>query len=100
MAASIEPGARRIGSNTFVTYNSTTLNHGPSYASAGLDNVALENPDGSKVLLVFNNASSAQRFTVTSRGRSFTHRLPAQAMTTFLWDRPAGYRSAGAATAG
>jgi O-glycosyl hydrolase len=37
---------------------------------------------------------------VTSRGRSFTHRLPAQAMTTFLWDRPAGYRSAGAATAG
>ncbi len=88
----IKPGARRIGSNTFVTYNWTTLNHGPNYASAGLDNVALENPDGSKVLLVFNNSARSQRFTVTSRARSFTHRLPSQAMTTFLWDRTAGPR--------
>ena len=84
----IRPGARRIGSNTFVTYNSTTLNHGPNYATAGLDNAAFANPDGSKVLLVFNNSPRSQRFTVKSRGRSFTHRLPSQAMTTFTWDRP------------
>jgi len=89
----IRPGARRIGSNTFVTYNSTALNHGPNYASAGLDNAALSNPDGSKVLLVFNNSSRSQRFAVTSRGRSFRHRLPSQAMATFIWDRPARSRS-------
>ena len=88
----IAPGARRIGSNTFVTYNSTTLNHGPNYASAGVDNVALENPDGSKVLLVFNNSSESQRFAVKSRGRSFTHRLVSHAMTTFVWNEPARSR--------
>ena len=88
----IRPGARRIASNTFVTYNSTTENHGPNYASARLDNVALVNPDGSRVMLVFNNSSSPQRFAVTARGRSFTHRLPAQAMATFIWDRPAALR--------
>ena len=88
----IAPGARRIGSNTFVTYNWTTLNHGPNVASAGLDNAAFANPDGSRVLLVFNNSARSQRFTVQSRGRSFSHRLPAQAMTTFIWDRPAQSR--------
>ncbi|MEO6715338.1 MAG: glycoside hydrolase family 30 beta sandwich domain-containing protein [Mycobacteriales bacterium] len=88
----IRPGARRIASNTFVTYNSTTLNHGPNYATAGLDNVAVANPDGSKVLLVFNNSSRSQRFTVKSRRRSFKHTLPSQAMATFIWDRPARSR--------
>ena len=83
----IRPGARRIASNTFVTYNSAAEDHGPNYASAGLDNVALVNPDGSKVMLVFNNSSRSQRFSVSARGRSFTHRLPAQAVVTFVWDR-------------
>jgi len=88
----IRPGARRIASNTFVTYNSTALNHGPNYATAGLDNVAFKNPNGSEVLLVFNNSSRSQRFAVRSRGRSFRHRLPSQAMATFIWDRPARSR--------
>jgi len=88
----IRPGARRLASNTFVTYNTTALNQGPSYASAGLDDVAVANPDGSKVLLVFNNSSRSQRFAVRSRGRSFRHRLPPQAMATFIWDRPARSR--------
>ncbi|MCA1697250.1 MAG: hypothetical protein LC749_22445, partial [Actinobacteria bacterium] len=88
----IRPGARRIASNTFVTYNTTALNQGPSYASAGLDDVAIANPDGSKVLLVFNNSSRSQRFAVRSRRRSFRHRLPPQAMATFIWDRRARSR--------
>jgi glucosylceramidase len=87
-SSSIRPGARRIASNTFVTYNSTALDHGASYASAGLDNVAVANPDGSTVMLVFNNSSRPERFTVTVNGRSFRHRLPAQATVTFVWDRP------------
>jgi glucosylceramidase len=86
----IRPGARRMASNTFVTYNSGAEDHGPDYASGGLDNVAVVNPDDSKVMLVFNNAWRSQRFSVQTRGgRSFTHRLPAQAMATFIWDRPA-----------
>jgi glucosylceramidase len=88
----IRPGARRIASNTFVTYSSAALGKEPSYASAGLDDVAVANPDGSKVLLVFNNSPRSQRFAVRWRGRSFRHRLPSQAMATFTWDRPARSR--------
>ena len=87
-SAFIQPGARRVASNTFVTYNETTMNHGPGYASAGLDNVAVVNPDASKVMLVFNDSTRSQRFAVRSRGRSFSHRLPAQAVATFIWDQP------------
>jgi glucosylceramidase len=84
----IQPGGRRIGSNTFVTYNSTVLNRGPNYATAGLDNVAFANPDGSKVVLVFNNSSRSESFAVKSGRRSFRHTLPPQAAATFVWDRP------------
>jgi glucosylceramidase len=86
----IQPGGRRIGSNNFVTYNSTVLNRGPNYATAGLDDIAFANPDGSKVLLVFNNSSSrSEHFAVKSGRRSFRHTLPPQATATFVWDRPA-----------
>jgi glucosylceramidase len=89
----IQPGGRRIGSNNFVTYNSTVLNRGPNYATAGLDDIAFANPDGSKVLLVFNNSSSrSERFAVKSGRRSFRHTLPPQATATFVWDRPAPSR--------
>ncbi|MEA2155739.1 MAG: glucosylceramidase [Solirubrobacteraceae bacterium] len=87
-SAFIRPGARRLASNTFVTYNSTALDQGPSYATAGLDNVAFRNRDGSRVLLVFNNSRRSQRFAVSSRGRSFGHTLASQATATFVWDRP------------
>ena len=87
-SAFIAPGARRIASNTFATYNSTVLNRGPGYATAAVDNVALENPDGSKVLLAFNNASRSKRFAVRWRGRSFAYTLKPRATATFVWDRP------------
>jgi glucosylceramidase len=87
-SAFIDPGARRIASNTFATYNSAVHNRGPSYATATIDNVAFENPDGSKVLLVFNNAARSRRFAVRWRGRSFEYSLAPQATATFVWDRP------------
>ncbi len=87
-SAFVAPGARRIASNTFATYNSTVLNRGPGYATAAVDNVAFRNPDGSKVLLAFNNAATSQRFAVRWRGRSFAYSLKPQATATFVWDRP------------
>lgn len=84
----IRRGARRIASNTFATYKSTLLRRGPSYASADIDDVAFENPDGSKVLLAHNNATRSRRIAVVWRGRSFSHALPAGATATFVWDRP------------
>lgn len=81
----VSPGAYRIASNTFVTYNSPTLRHQVKWATPGVDNVAFTNPDGSKVLLALNNAPTTQRFAVAWEGRSFTYALPPGATVTFRW---------------
>ncbi len=81
----VRPGAWRIASNHFVTYNSVDLQYGPDYAGPGLDDVALENPDGSKVLLAHNTGSRPIRFAVAWKGRAFTYALPASATVTFTW---------------
>ena len=51
----------------------------------GLDDVAFSNPDGSKVLVAFNNSRAPISFDVESDGRHFTYTIPARAMTTFTW---------------
>jgi glucosylceramidase len=81
----VRPGAQRIGSENFVTYNSTTRDHRAGYATAGLDDVAFENPDGSKVLLAHNNARRPDRFAVDWHRGSFTYTLPPGATVTFVW---------------
>jgi glucosylceramidase len=83
--AFVAPGARRIASNTFVTYNTPDREHRINYATAGIDDVAFLNPDGSKVLMAHDNAPTAERFAVQWRGRAFTYTLPAQATVTFVW---------------
>lgn len=83
--AFVRPGALRIGTNTFVTYNTPTPHNRVNYAKPGLDDVAFINPDGSKVLLAHNNGARATRFAVQWRGRGFTYRLPAGATVTFTW---------------
>lgn len=73
----MRPGAQRIGSENFVTYNSTTRDHRAGYATAGLDDVAFENPDGSKLLLAHNNARRPDRFAVDwHRSRTVSSALP------------------------
>ena len=71
----VQPGAYRIGSNT--------------YAAGSLEDVAFENPDGSVVLLVLNASSGSASFAVTWNGASFTDTLPAQAVATYQWAVPA-----------
>jgi glucosylceramidase len=81
----VRRGARRIRSNTFVSYNSPSHHHRVNYATPGIDDVAFVNPDGQDVLLVHNNAEQAKRFAVQSRGRAFAYTLPGDATVTFLW---------------
>jgi glucosylceramidase len=81
----VQSGAHRIGSPTFVHYNSTGLNRGPSYATPALDDVAIANPDGTKAVLAYNNAPRSIRFAVAWHGRGFTYTLPASATVTFVW---------------
>ena len=65
----VQPGATRI-------YSSNT----PAIAS-----VAFLNPDNSKALVVFNNATTSQTFTVTWGSQSFSYTLPSLAAATFTW---------------
>jgi glucosylceramidase len=65
----VVPGAYRIGSNSL----------------GSISDVAFKNPDGSKVVVVYNDGFS-RTFTVRWNGsQSFTYTLPAGAMVTFKW---------------
>lgn len=66
----VVPGASRIASTP---------------GSNGITNVAFKNPDGSKVLVVYNTAVNQQTFTVQWGGQSFSYTLPGGAVATFKW---------------
>jgi glucosylceramidase len=51
----------------------------------GVDNVAFVNPDGSKVLVAYNNRVRAARLAVRWRGRYLNWRLPGHGTVTFIW---------------
>jgi glucosylceramidase len=82
------PGAVRVASNHFVTYVHPTARRG--MATGGLDDVAFENPDGSRALVTYNNSGAPITFAVKDAGRYFGYTLKAQATGTFVWDRPPG----------
>ncbi|MEU2248356.1 RICIN domain-containing protein [Streptomyces sp. NPDC019224] len=71
VAKFVEPGATRIGST--------------SQGSGGVENVAFQNPDGTRAAYVVNSATSAQRFSLTDNGKSLVYTLPAGAVATFVW---------------
>jgi glucosylceramidase len=54
----------------------------------GVDDVAFRNPDGSIVLVAYNNGTTASRFGVAWKGRALTYTLPAGAMVTLEFNRP------------
>jgi glucosylceramidase len=83
VSAFVQPGAQRIASTTMVDYGLSAS--GVETITPGLDDVAFSNPDGSKVLVAFNNSRTPISFDVESDGRHFTYTLPARAMTTFTW---------------
>jgi glucosylceramidase len=84
-SAFVEPGAQRIASNHFVAYR--YVRPGVNFISRGLDDVALANPDGTRVLLAYDNGPRPVTFAVLWHGVWFTYTLPAGAMATFVWDR-------------
>jgi O-glycosyl hydrolase len=83
VSAFVQPGAQRIASTSFVGYGQNPS--GVETITPGLDDVAFSNPDGSKVLIAFNNSRAPMSFDVASDGRNFTYTIPARAMTTFSW---------------
>lgn len=79
----VEPGAVRIASDSFVNF--ITPGPGNDGVAPGLDDVAFLNPDGTRVLVAYDNSATAIRFAVEWRGRAFTYTVPPAAMATFVW---------------
>ncbi|CAL9569199.1 ricin-type beta-trefoil lectin domain protein [Streptomyces sp. enrichment culture] len=65
----VRPGAQRIAST----------------ASAAVPNVAWRNPDGSKALIAYNDATSARTVTINWGSQHATYTLPGRTSATFTW---------------
>jgi glucosylceramidase len=80
----VRRGAVRIASDRWVSdyASDTTINYG---VTPGLDNVALRNPDGTKLLIAYNSSPHPIRFQVAWHGQAFTYTLGARSTVTFTW---------------
>ncbi|MET9830402.1 discoidin domain-containing protein [Streptomyces sp. NPDC006385] len=67
----VQPGARRVASNTL--------------GKGSIEDVAFTNPDGSTALVTYNSGSTARTFTVGWGDHHFTYTLAAGAAATFTW---------------
>lgn len=65
----VKPGAHRIAST----------------ASSSVPNVAWRNPDGSKALIAYNDASTAKTVTINWGSQHATYSLPGKTSATFTW---------------
>jgi glucosylceramidase len=85
----VERGARRISTNHFVRYGPGNGVWGPraSRISAGLDDVGFENPNGTDVLVAYNNGLVARRFKVRWNNGVIAERIGPGDMETFVWRR-------------
>jgi glucosylceramidase len=79
----LQPGARRIDTEHFVDYFERSPHHFGT--TSGLDDVAFVNPDGSRMLVAYNNSTHSVRFAVAWRRRSFIYRLAPGSTASFLW---------------
>jgi glucosylceramidase len=68
----VQPGARRIESNTF--------------GQGSLEDVAFLNPDGSIALLVLNSGEGTAQFNIGWRGQFAQYKLGSGAAATFVWN--------------
>ena len=83
-SAFIQRGAVRIETPRWVHDLASTAS-GTSGVSAGLDNVAFVNPDGTRVLVVYNNSYDPGTFGVQWHSLQFRYSLRAGAIVTFVW---------------
>jgi O-glycosyl hydrolase len=71
----VEPGAHRIYSNSF--------------GADSVENVAFQNPDGSKVVLAYNDSDQSQTISLADGTQSFDYTLEAGNAVTFTYSGPA-----------
>ncbi|MBV9717112.1 MAG: hypothetical protein JOZ64_17180 [Solirubrobacterales bacterium] len=79
----VQRGAIRIYSDRWVSDFPASGSIG---VTEGLDNVAVRNPDGTRVLVAYNNSAAPVRFQVAWHRRGFAYRLAPHATATFEWN--------------
>jgi glucosylceramidase len=87
----VHPGAVRIASNHFVSYRYFPIPDSTAtgrFSTPGLDDVAFENRDGSRVLLAYNSGAAPIAFAVRNDGYYFSYRLAPGNTGTFIWKSP------------
>ncbi len=84
-SAFVQPGAWRVDTNHYVFYN--YQRPGTNLVTPGLDDIAFVNPDGSRVLLAYDNSAHPISFEVEWHGRYISYALAPRATVTFAWDR-------------
>ncbi|HXO09890.1 MAG TPA: glycoside hydrolase family 30 beta sandwich domain-containing protein [Solirubrobacteraceae bacterium] len=77
----VAPGAVRIASNHFVSYRYPPR----QVVTSGLDDVAFRNPNGSDVLVAYDNSPRPTAFAIRSHGRYLSYRLAPGSTATFIW---------------
>lgn len=94
----VAPGAFRVGSNTFGNGipspgSSMSYTAGSGTSNVGtIEDVAFKNPDGSRVVVVYNSALTSQTLKVQWGAEAFNYTLQAGATATFKWS---GIQTAG-----
>ena len=76
----VTPGAYRVESNSAAA------------GAGGIEDVAFQNPNGTMVLIAFNDGTSAATFDVNwyPNNTNFSYTLPAGAVATFTWTPSSG----------
>lgn len=76
----VQPGAYRVETNS------------GAIGGGGIEDVAFQNPDGSMVLIAFNDASNSTTFDVnwSPNNTNFSYTLPAKSVATFTWNPATG----------
>ena len=77
----VAPGAVRIASNHFVRYRYPPR----EVVTSGLDDVAFRNPNGSEVLVAYDNSAAPTTFAIDSHRRYLHYRLAPGSTATFVW---------------
>ncbi len=78
----LEPGARRIAATRLGHFVENALS---DRATVGLHDVAVDNPDGTDVLVLYNNSRQLRLVRVLWRGMVTLTSVPAGATTTLRW---------------
>jgi glucosylceramidase len=89
----IEPGAVRIASPNFTPYG--YFGRGLDIARPALEDVAFQNPDGSEVLVAYDDSPTPQGFDLASGGRYASYVLSPGETATLVWNHPAAQADLG-----